>query len=75
MLHVQADLQSAGIEYQDLQSDYWLFAWLSFRSLGVNRNSVFFGRGSHRLPIICRHSVTLPAGVGVSAAAIGHDPP
>ena len=47
---VQADLQSAGVEYQDLQSDYCLFAWLSFRSLGANRNSVF-----------CRQGFTPPA--------------
>jgi len=46
-----------------------------FAPLGLIGILFFVGRGSHRLPIICRHSVTLPAGIGVSAAAIGHDPP
>ena len=43
-------MQSAGVEYQDLQSDYCLFAWLSFRPFGANRNSVF-----------CRQGFTPPA--------------
>ena len=69
---VQADLQSAVVEYQDLQSDYACFLFTPAGFIGIL--VVFVGRGSiafHRLPIIRRHSVTLPAGVGVPDAAVG----
>ena len=60
---VQADLQSAVVEYQDLQSDY---ACLICRQGLAPPAYHFAGRGWHRLPIIRRHSVTLPA-AGVDA--------
>ena len=52
---------------------FYYCRWGSHRFVGWGLHR-FVGRGSHRLPIIRRHSVTLPAGGGVPDAAVGRRP-